>query len=105
MGGRQVVRRLVELLAVLLLSSFLTFMLTSLTPGDPTIAILGKDRPQEQYDELRAELGLDGPSWASTGRWSRGTPRGSATPSTATSVPRSAPAARRCRPGWRRRCR
>lgn len=55
------VRRLVELLAVLLLSSLATFMLTSLTPGDPTIAILGKDRPQEQYDELRHELGLDKP--------------------------------------------
>lgn len=60
-GGHPMLRRLVELAAVLLLSSFATFMLTSLTPGDPTVAILGKDRPQEQYDELRAELGLDRP--------------------------------------------
>src|SRR4029453_7427707 len=57
MRGHPVVKRLVELLAVLLLSSFFTFMLTSLTPGDPTVAILGKDRPQEQYAELRRALG------------------------------------------------
>ncbi len=69
MRGHQVVRRLVELLAVLLLSSFLTFALTSLTPGDPTVAILGKDRPQEQYDELRRELGLDRPILEGYASW------------------------------------
>src|ERR1700741_1432998 len=65
----QVLRRLVELPAVLLLSSFFTFMLTSLTPGDPTVAILGKDRPQEQYDELRHELGLARPVLEGYGSW------------------------------------
>jgi len=68
-GRHPVVRRLVELLAVLLLSSFATFMLTSLTPGDPTVAILGKDRPQEQYDELRHELGLDRPVLEGYANW------------------------------------
>ena len=63
------VRRLVELVAVLLLSSFATFMLISLTPGDPTVAILGKDRPQEQYDELRSELGLDEPLLTGYASW------------------------------------
>jgi peptide/nickel transport system permease protein len=68
-GGHPVLRRLLELVAVLLLSSFATFMLTSLTPGDPTVAILGKDRPQEQYEELRAELGLDQPVLRGYASW------------------------------------
>lgn len=54
-------KRIGELVLVLLLVSLGTFGLTSLLPGDPTLAILGPDKPPEQYAALRAELGLDDP--------------------------------------------
>jgi peptide/nickel transport system permease protein len=59
--ARTVARRLLELVAVLLLISFLTFLLGSLLPGDPAISILGPDRPAELYEQVRVEMGLDQP--------------------------------------------
>jgi peptide/nickel transport system permease protein len=65
-GGarRLVVRgagRLAELVAVVLLASVFTFLLASLLPGDPAVAILGPDRAPEDYARVRTELGLDEP--------------------------------------------
>lgn len=54
-------RRVAELLLVLLLVTFLTFLLGSLLPGDPAVAILGPDASPQQYDDVREELGLDDP--------------------------------------------
>lgn len=56
-----VAKRVAELLLVLLLISFLTFLLGSLLPGDPAVAILGPDRPAAEYDQLREELGFNDP--------------------------------------------
>lgn len=64
-----VARRLGELLLVLLLISFLTFMLGSLLPGDPAVAILGPDRPAEDYVEVRQELHLDDPFFSRYLSW------------------------------------
>ena len=54
--------RIGELIAVLFVVSFGVFMLLSLMPGDPAVAILGEGHPPEAYDELRSEMGLDRPA-------------------------------------------
>lgn len=57
-----VVRRLPRLVGTLLAVSALTFMMTSLLPGDPALALLGTDDvTPEQLAAARAELGLDEP--------------------------------------------
>ncbi len=47
---------------VLWLASLLTFLLVSLLPGDPVVAIVGDGQPPERYAEVRHELGLDQPA-------------------------------------------
>lgn len=55
-------RRIPQLLLTLLIISFLTYMLTSLLPGDPVLQILGADNiTEEQIARVRAELRLDDP--------------------------------------------
>lgn len=52
-------RKLPWLLFTVLAVSFLTFMLTSLLPGDPARSILGEQATEEAIAEVRADLGLD----------------------------------------------
>lgn len=59
--ARLVLRSLAQALALLLIVTALVFVLQSLIPGDVARAILGPEAPQEQYVELREELGLDQP--------------------------------------------
>ena len=61
--GRILAIRLLRLLATLFAVTFLSFMMTSLLPGDPAVAILGQDGVQnpELLAELREDLGLDDP--------------------------------------------
>ncbi len=59
--ARTVLKRLGELVAVLLLVSFGTFMLVSLMPNDPAITILGEGHAPEEYEQVREELGLNDP--------------------------------------------
>lgn len=56
-----IVRRLVQMVFVLLVLSLLCFFLLHLIPGDPVLAILGDEPTQEEIDYLRKELGLDRP--------------------------------------------
>lgn len=53
-------KRVAELVAVLLIVSFGVFMLVSLLPGDPAVSVLGEGRTPEEYAAKRTELGLDG---------------------------------------------
>ncbi|SMQ71184.1 peptide/nickel transport system permease protein [Plantibacter sp. VKM Ac-1784] len=46
---------------LLFVVSALTFVLTALAPGDAARVILGKNGTDEQYQALRAQLGLDDP--------------------------------------------
>lgn len=56
---RYVVTRVVQLLAITVLISVLTFLLVHLLPGDPTVSILGpNDTPQAKHELLR-QLGLN----------------------------------------------
>jgi peptide/nickel transport system permease protein len=68
--ARAVARRLLPLLATLVAVSFLTFLLTSLLPGDPAVQILGpQGATPEAVAEVRSDLHLDDPLLVRYGRW------------------------------------
>ncbi|SEG82248.1 peptide/nickel transport system permease protein/nickel transport system permease protein [Nonomuraea solani] len=74
-----VLRRVAELLLLLLTLSVLVFLLTSLAPGDPAEEILRRGGIQPtaaSVAALRAELGLDQPLFSQYLRWSRDVLRG-----------------------------
>lgn len=58
-------KRILVAIPTLLIISFMIFSLLYITPGDPVLLMLGsgdtQSVPQEQYDAVRAELGLDKP--------------------------------------------
>jgi peptide/nickel transport system permease protein len=68
-----VLRRLPAMLATLLIVSFLTFLLTSLLPGDPAVQILGADSANDpdSIEVVREELRLDDPLLVRYGAWLR----------------------------------
>lgn len=67
---RSVLRRLPALVATLVAVSFLTFLLTSLLPGDPAVAILGpQGATPEAVARVRADLRLDDPLPVRYVRW------------------------------------
>ena len=59
MSGRQIGRRAIQSLVVLIGLSFISFMLIHLVPGDPVRIALGPKAPQQQVTALRRQLGLD----------------------------------------------
>ena len=63
-------RKLLTLLPVVLAVSFLTFLLTSLLPGDPALQVLGGAEPSaEQIEAVREDLGLNDPLPVRYGKW------------------------------------
>jgi peptide/nickel transport system permease protein len=67
---RLVLAKLPSLLATLMVVSFLTFLLTSLLPGDPALQILGADNATpEAIEAVRSDLRLDDPLPARYGSW------------------------------------
>jgi peptide/nickel transport system permease protein len=56
-----ILRRLAISVPMIFVIASLTFLLVSLIPGDPAIAILGPEATPEEYAQVRAELGLDRP--------------------------------------------
>jgi peptide/nickel transport system permease protein len=74
-GGRRVstllaiARRLVRLVVILLLVSFLTFLLMSLLPGDPAVVVAGEGATPEQVAAVRHQLNLDAPLLERYGDW------------------------------------
>jgi peptide/nickel transport system permease protein len=56
---RYVTTRAVQLLAITLLISVMTFLLVHLLPGDPTVAILGPNDTPQNHAALLAQLGLN----------------------------------------------
>ncbi|MFB5761842.1 nickel ABC transporter permease [Paenibacillus medicaginis] len=70
--SRYIVHRLLQLAAVLLGISFLTFLLTYLSPGDPARLMLmstGVTPSEELVAQVRTELGLDEPFLVRYGSW------------------------------------
>lgn len=66
---RAVVRRLLALIPLLLVVSFIVFSLLFLTPGDPAVTLAGDNPTPEQIAEIRVQLGLDDPLIVQYGRW------------------------------------
>ena len=66
-----VLKRLPAMLATLLIVSFLTFLLTSLLPGDPAVQILGADNANDEVsiETVRQQLRLDDPLLERYGAW------------------------------------
>ncbi len=62
-------RRLLASAPLAFLTSALTFVLVSLVPGDPARAIAGQHASAEQYQAVRAQLGLDQPLVDQYWRW------------------------------------
>ena len=54
-------RRLGQLAAVLLIVSFLTFLMLHLLPEHSAYAILGQNATDEQVEAIHQQLGLDQP--------------------------------------------
>ncbi|SDO88497.1 peptide/nickel transport system permease protein [Lutimaribacter pacificus] len=59
--GRLIAQRLLAMLPLLLIVSFLTFSLTAMLPGDPADLILGDRATEAQYRMVHERLGLDQP--------------------------------------------
>lgn len=74
--ARRFLLPVLELAAVLLLVSLGVFLLLSLVPGDPAVAVLGEGRTPAEYDALREQLGLNDPLLARYGDWLGGVLRG-----------------------------
>lgn len=75
MNKRQIGRRFLQFLIVLMGISFLTFGLTYLSPGDPAEIMLtecGNVPTPELLAKTRAELGLDKPFLVQYGNWVKG---------------------------------
>ena len=69
--ARSIASKLLLLVPVIVIVSFLTFLMTELQPGDTAIAILGESATPEQIEAVNQQLGLDKPigerylDWAS----------------------------------------
>ena len=56
-----VIRRLIQMVIVLLGVSMITFIILFAIPGDPAVMVAGKNATPEKIAEVRAHLGLDQP--------------------------------------------
>ncbi|MFW6695719.1 ABC transporter permease [Streptomyces sp. MAR4 CNX-425] len=70
------IRRLLQLVPVVLIVSVVLFALLRLMPGDPTVDILGQEATAADRAALRADLGLDEPIWRQFTDWIGGIVRG-----------------------------
>ena len=64
-----ILRRLLQTIPVLLLSSIFVFGIVRLIPGDPALVIAGPDALPEQVEAIRVRLGLDQPIWVQYLLW------------------------------------
>lgn len=75
MNVKQLGRRLLQIVIVLIGISFITFFLTYLAPGDPVktmYSAAGIMPSQEVLEETREEMGLNDPLFVQYGRWLSG---------------------------------
>ncbi len=78
--GLYCLRRLLQIVPVLLLMSMVVFAAMQLAPGDPAVMRMGRAaaRPENQaaLEQLRREMGLDKPIWVQYGIWLSAAVRG-----------------------------
>ena len=68
-NGRYAIRRVLGVIPVLLVVSFIVFSLMATLPGDPAINILGPSATADAVARVRTELGLDEPFFNRYGNW------------------------------------
>lgn len=61
--GKYAIKRLVQMIPVLLLVSIAIFLIIHLIPGDPAQIIAGPNATDEQLAALKRQFGLDQPLW------------------------------------------
>ena len=66
---RLVGQRILAVVPLLFIASAATFFLLQLSDVDPAVVRLGDAAPREQYDVVRAELGVDRPAIVQYGDW------------------------------------
>ncbi len=66
---RYILSRLLKSLPVVLVSSFIVFLLLKLVPGDPAQIRAGIDASPEQIESVRVQLGLSGTLFEQFVRW------------------------------------
>ena len=66
---RLIAHRLLLSIPLVLVVTFLTFFLNSLAPGDLARSLMQGGGTEEQYQQLRAQLGLDQPWWVQYWHW------------------------------------
>ena len=64
-----IIRRIYQTVIVMLIVSFLSFLLLHIMPGDPAAAMLGIEATRDQVEAMRKELGLDRPFVVQYGNW------------------------------------
>ena len=57
---RYIIKRIVQMIPVLILVSIFSFMIIHFAPGDPLNMYIRPDMTQQEINELRVDLGLDG---------------------------------------------
>ncbi len=71
-----ILKRIVQVIPVLLLVTLITFSLVHLTPGDPAIMRAGEDATAEQVESIREAMGLNLPVHVQYLNWIGGLFRG-----------------------------
>ncbi|MEL6983557.1 MAG: ABC transporter permease [Actinomycetota bacterium] len=68
-NGQYAIRRVLGVIPILLVVSFVVFSLMASLPGDPAINILGPAATPDAVAQVNAELGLDQPFFNRYGNW------------------------------------
>lgn len=66
---RHAARRIVSLLPIAVMTSFLVFSMLLMLPGDPTFALLGETASLQERQALRAKMGFDQPIPVQYAHW------------------------------------
>lgn len=64
-----IARRMITLVAQVLLVATIVFLMLRLVPGDPARAILGETASEQQISAMRGKLGIDRPIWEQYVEW------------------------------------
>ncbi len=67
--SKYIIRRILNLIPVLVGVSIIVFMMVHISPGDPIRIMLGEDASPEEVERLREVYGLDQPLHIQYGRW------------------------------------
>ena len=59
--GKYIIKRILQMLVVVILVAVVTFFLTDMLPSDPVYLIGGDELTEEEYDYIYHQLGLDKP--------------------------------------------